>query len=56
MYTAPVILAVFEEVGLAVAVLEGGVDVVRNPVPVGHRPGIAGVNRRIFLGVKLVVI
>jgi hypothetical protein len=49
-------LAVFEEVSLAVAVLEGGVDVVRYPVPVGHRPGIAGVNRGIFLWVKLVII
>ena len=49
-------MAVLEEVGLAVAVLEGGVDVVGDPVPVGDGAGVAGINRGIFLGVKLVVI
>ena len=52
----PVILAVFEEVGLAVAVLKGGVDIVGDAVPVGDGPGVAGINRGIFLRVKLVVI
>ena len=52
----PVILAVSEEIGLAVAVLKGGVNVVRNSVPVRNWPGIARVNWGIFLRVKLVVI
>ena len=48
-------MAVFKEVGLTIAVLKGGVDVVKNPIPVGDRPGIARINRGILLGVEFVV-
>ena len=52
----PVILAVCEEICLAVAVLKGGVNVVRKSVPVRNGPGIACIYWGIFLWVKLVVI
>ena len=46
----------FEEVRVAVAVLQRRVDVVRDPLPVGDGAGVAGVHRGVLLGVELVVV
>ena len=52
----PVVLAVPEEVSVAVAVLHHGVDAVGDAVPVGDGTRVTLLHWRVFLRVKLPII
>ncbi len=51
----PPVLPIFEEVGVAIAVPESIVDIVRDSFPIGHRLRIGGAHRGLLLRIEFVI-
>ena len=52
----PIVLSLFEEVGVAVVVAESGVNIIRDSLPVRNRPRIGIVHWGSLLWVKLPIL